>query len=63
MSLEECFTKNMVDVLLSRRWRLAKAVRDERALRFANGEVQGILHEIADVLVGRCESKCGFGSE
>jgi len=51
-SLEECFTKNMVDVLLGRRWRLAKAVRDERTLRFTNGEVQGILHEIADVLVG-----------
>ena len=51
-SLEECFTKNMVDVLLGRCWRLAKVVRDERALRFTNGEVQGILHEIADVLVG-----------
>jgi len=50
--LEECFTKNMVDVLLGQHWRLAKAVRDERTLCFTNREVQGILHEIADVLVG-----------
>ena len=51
--LEERFTRNMVDVLLGRRWRLAKAARDERALCFANGEAQDILHEIANDLVGR----------
>jgi len=49
---EECFTKSMVDVLLGWRWRLAKAVRDECVLRFANGEVQSILHEIAADVVG-----------
>ena len=48
---EERFTKNMVDVLLGRRWRLAKVARDGRALQFVNGEVQVILHEIADDLV------------
>ena len=51
--LEERFTGNMVDALLGRRWRLAKAARDERTLRFANGEAQDILHEIANDLVGR----------
>ena len=50
--LEERFTGNMVDVLLGRRWRLAKAARDEHALRFANGEAPDILHEIANDLVG-----------
>ena len=50
--LEECFTKNMVDVLLGWHLRLAKSVRDEHALCFVNGEAQDILHEIADELVG-----------
>ena len=52
-SYEERYTKNLVDVLLGRRWRLAKAAKDGRALRFVNGEVQDILHEVADDLVGR----------
>ena len=42
----------VVDVLLGQHWRLAKAVRDGRVLCFVNGEVQDILHEIADNLVG-----------
>ena len=29
---EAHYTKNLVDVLFGRRWRLAKVVRDERAL-------------------------------
>ena len=52
MPLKERFTKNMVDVLLGRHWRLAKSVRDECALHFVNREAQDILHEIADDLVG-----------
>lgn len=40
---EEHFTQNMVDVLLSQCWRLAKVARDECVLHFANGEVQDIL--------------------
>ena len=44
---EECFTKSGRCST-----RLAKAVRDGHALCFVNGEVQDILHEIADDLVG-----------
>ncbi|KAL4061716.1 hypothetical protein V8B97DRAFT_1840363, partial [Scleroderma yunnanense] len=40
------------DVLLGQCWRLAKAVRDECVLCFANGEVQDILDEITNGLVG-----------
>ena len=49
---EACYTKNLVDVLFSQCWRLAKAVRDEHALHFANGEVQGLLDDIIEDLVG-----------
>ena len=50
---EAHYTKNLVDVLFGRCWRLAKAVRDGRALRFANGKVQDLLDEIVESLVGR----------
>jgi len=40
---EVCYTQDMVDVLIGRRWRLAKVARDERALCFANGKVQDLL--------------------
>ena len=46
------YTKNLVDVLFGRRWRLAKVVRDERALCFASGKVQDLLDEIVEDLVG-----------
>ena len=49
---EAHYTKNLVDVLLSQCCRLAKAARDEHAQRFANGEVQDLLDEIVEGLVG-----------
>jgi len=50
---EAHYTKNLVDVLLSWCCRLAKAARDEHAQHFANGEVQDLLDEIVEGLVGR----------
>jgi len=50
---EAHYTKNLVDVLFGWHWRLAKAVRDGRALRFANGKVQDLLDEIVESLVRR----------
>ena len=52
---EACYTQNMVDVLIGRRWRLAKVARDERALRFANGKVQDLLDDMVKGLVGRID--------
>ncbi|KAI5993046.1 hypothetical protein EDD15DRAFT_2367859 [Pisolithus albus] len=47
------YTKNMADVMLGRRWRLSKAVRDERALRFVEGKAQELLAGILRGLAGR----------
>jgi len=44
------YTKNLVDVLLGQRWRLAKAIKDDRTLRFANGKVQELMDEIVEGL-------------
>ena len=52
---EVCYTQNMVDVLIGRRWRLAKVARDERALCFANGKVQDLLDDMVKGLVGRID--------
>ena len=49
------YTQNMVDVLISRCWRLAKVARDERALHFTNGKVQNLLDDMVKRLVGRID--------
>jgi len=46
-------TKNMVDVMFGRRWRLSKTARDERALRFVDGNAKELLVEMVTDLAGR----------
>lgn len=56
MTVDEArYTRNMVDVLIGRRWRLAKVARDERALRFTNGKVQNLLDDMVKRLIGRID--------
>ena len=56
MTVDEAhYTWNMVDVLISQHWRLAKVARAECALHFTNGKVQDLLDDMVERLVGRID--------